>query len=272
MHWLVGPVGSVGGVAVLRRYGPWHKLEDVLYELQVLDRIAALGWSVPRALTPPKYVSGHLWCLFSYVSGCPRRPRTDASVREDHRARGRLLAELHADLATLTAIGQRPGWQRRDELLGPRTDGSSVEDIIKTRVVPNEAVIMLDYADRARARFAELRAERLPVIITHGDLIGSNVRYVKGTLSGIIDFDLTHLDHRAADFVWTWRGEHDDFVHGYEEVTPLSAVDRALLAPAYWASVLDSARMKLLWEHLPEQVSLASRVKALQRRSEFAIE
>ena len=74
-------------------------------------------------------------------------------------------------------------------------------------------------------------------------MIGGNVLYVKGALSGIIDFGFTHLDHRAADFVWTWRGKHDDFVRGYEEVTPLTATDHALLAPAYWASVLDSTRM-----------------------------
>ena len=275
MHWLVGNSGGVGhddGVAVLRRYGPWHALDDVLYELRVLNRVAALGWPVPRALASPTRVGRHVWGLFSYIRGRPRRPRTRASVREEQRARGRLLAELHADLETLVDLGQRPGCQRREEVLGPRADGPSVEDIIKTRVVPGEATILLDYADRARARFAELEAERLPVQVIHGDLIGTNVRYLKGTLSGIIDFDFTHLDHRAADFVWTWRAENDDFVYGYEEVRPLTATDRALLTPAFWASVLDSARLKLLWQDLPTRVSLASRVKALQHRSALTID
>ena len=35
----------------------------------------------------------------------------------------------------------------------------------------------------------------------------------------------------------------------------------------YWASVLDSVRMKLLWEDLPPRVSLPRRIEALQRRS-----
>jgi Ser/Thr protein kinase RdoA (MazF antagonist) len=266
------------GVAVLRRYGPWHTVDDVAYELRVLEHVAARGWAVPRALTAPARVGRHLWCLFSYVRGRPRQPRTDASRREDQRRRGRLLAALHADLATLSDLGQRPGWRRREDVLGPRTDGPSVEEIIKTRVVPDEAAIMLDYADWARARFAALRAERRPVLVTHGDLIGGNVLHVWGTLTGIIDFDFTHLDHRAAEFAWTWRGKNDDFVRGYEEVTPLTAADRALLAPAYWATVLDSARMELLWGapgNQPErtrQVSLPGVVQFLRRRSALTLE
>ena len=75
-------------------------------------------------------------------AGQPRRPRTDAAVRAELRARGRLLAALHADLATLTDLAQRPGWRRRDEVLGPRADGPSVEDVITARVVPGDAAIL----------------------------------------------------------------------------------------------------------------------------------
>jgi Ser/Thr protein kinase RdoA (MazF antagonist) len=279
MHWLVGGLrgsrnagneGDGSDLAVLRRYGPWRAPEEVAYELQVLERLAALGWLVPHALTSPRQAGRHLWCLFSYVRGRPRRPRVAASVREDQRRRGRLLATLHTDLATLTDLGQRPGWHRRDEVLESRIDGPSVEEVIKARVVPDEAAIMLEYAERARARFAAVRVERLPTMIIHGDLIGGNVLYVKGALSGIIDFDFTHLDHRAADFVWTWRGRYDDFVHGYEEVTPLTEADRALLAPALWTSMLDSARLELRWADRTdsgERVSLPGVVKYLQRRS-----
>jgi Ser/Thr protein kinase RdoA (MazF antagonist) len=290
MHWLVGGLreaadtgaaasGRAGDVgdgrrapecAVLRRYGPWREPDEVAYELRVLERTAALGWPVPRALTPPTRVGRHLWCLFHYLRGRPRQPRAAASRREDQRRRGRLLASLHADLATLAGLGQRPGWRRRDEVLGPRAGGPSVEDVIKERVVPDEAAIMLDYAERARVRFAALQPERLPVMVVHGDLIGSNLLYTRGALSGIVDFDFTHLDHRAADFVWTWRGHHDDFVRGYEEVTPLTAADRALLAPSFWAAVLESARLELLWGNAspaPERVSLPGVVEYLQRRS-----
>jgi Ser/Thr protein kinase RdoA (MazF antagonist) len=269
MHWLVA---NAGGAAVLRRYGPWHDLADIGYELRVLERIAALGWPVPAALAPPEYVGRHWWGLFSYVPGRPRRPRTGAAARAEQRARGRLLARLHADLAGLTDLGQRPGWRRREEVLDPWPGAPSVEEVIVARVVPDEASIFLAYADRVRDRFAALGAARLPAQVTHGDLIGGNVRYAGGRLSGVIDFDFTHLDHRVADFAWTWRAEDDEFIYGYEEVAPLAAAERELLTPAYWASVLDSARTKLLWEDLPARVSLASRVRALQRRSALTTE
>ena len=93
-------------------------------------------------------------------------------------------------------------------------------------------------------------------MVTHGDLIGGNVLYARGALSGVIDFDFAHLDLRVADFVWTWRGRYDDFVRGYEEVTPLPATERALLAPAYWVTVLDSVRMELLWSDSTARVPL----------------
>lgn len=56
------------------------------------------------------------------------------------------------------------------------------------------------------------------------------------------------------------------------EVTPLEAAERALLTPAFWASVLDSVRVKLLWEDLPQRVSLPNTIKALQRRSELTVD
>ena len=153
---------------------------------------------------------------------------------------------------------------RWEEVLDPRLDGPSVEDIIKARVVPEDAAIMLEYAGRARERFAALGAACLPAMVTHGDLIGGNVLYSRGALSGVIDFDFTHLDLRVADFVWTWRGTYDDFVRGYEEVTPLTATERALLAPAYWVTVLDSVRMELLWSDSTAPVPLPGTIRYLR--------
>ncbi|HEU5316325.1 MAG TPA: phosphotransferase, partial [Chloroflexota bacterium] len=272
MHWVVAGMrgGDADGRAVLRRYRPRLEEVEVAYELRVLARVAALRWHVPVALTEPVRVGRHLWCLFRYIPGAPKRARSEHGKREEQRSRGRLLARLHADLATLGDVGQRHGWQRREEVLGPRDDGLTVEEVIRERVVPEEAEIMLAYAERARVRFAKVDAPRRPVMVVHGDLITGNVLYRKGELSGVIDFDFTHLDHRAADFVWTWRGRNDEVVRGYEEVTPLSETDRALLAPCYWVSVLDSARSEALHESdQSRRVSLPGNVAYLQRRSEL---
>jgi aminoglycoside phosphotransferase (APT) family kinase protein len=272
MHWVVAGVrgGDAEGRAVLRRYRPRLQEDEVAYELRVLERIAALGWHVPVALTSPVRVGRHLWCLFKYIPGAAKRPRAEKSEREDQRSRGRLLARLHADLATLTDFGQRPGWQRREEVLGPRDDGPTVEEVIRARVVPDEAEIMLAYAERARVRFAKADAARRPAMAVHGDLITGNVLYRRGELSGVIDFDFTHLDHRAADFVWTWRGRNDEVVRGYEEISPLSETDRALLAPCFWVSVLDWVRYKALHESdQSRRLSASGNVAYLQRQSEL---
>ena len=181
-----------------------------------------------------------------------------------------LLAALHADLETLTDLpGRDPAGGAGRRCSTPAPDGPSVEDIIKARVVPEDAAIMLEYAGRARERFAALGTARLPAMVTHGDLIGANVLYSRGALSGVIDFDFTHLDIRVADFVWTWRGTYDDFVRGYEDVKPLTATEGALLAPAYWVTVLNSVRMELLKSNGTAPVPLPGTIRYLRRRSEL---
>ena len=149
--------------AVLRRYGPWHSLEDVAYELRVLDRMAALGWPVPPGAGLPRAASGATSGACSATSpagrGGPAPPRP---VRAELRARGRLLAALHADLATLTDLRQRPAWRRREELLDPWPGSPSVEDIIEARVAPEAPRSCSEYAAWVRARFAALGAARAP--------------------------------------------------------------------------------------------------------------
>jgi hypothetical protein len=54
-------------------------------------------------------------------------------------------------------------------------------------------------------------------------------------LTGILDFEATHLNYRVADFALSWRGDQDEVIEGYEEVHPLSERDRQLLIPAYWS-------------------------------------
>ncbi len=53
-------------------------------------------------------------------------------------------------------------------------------------------------------------------------------------LSGVLDFESTHLDFRVADFALSWRGSYDEVVHGYEAVHPLSDLDWQLLVPVFW--------------------------------------
>lgn len=56
-----------------------------------------------------------------------------------------------------------------------------------------------------------------------------NLRFQKGKLSGILDFELAHWDHRVGDFALSWRGKYDEVVYGYDEVSPLEPEEWELL-------------------------------------------
>ena len=101
-HWLVE---SRGSRLVLRGYSE-EPFEDIVYELEVMRRLLALGWPVPAAIEEPILVDGRTWCLFSWLPGASRQS-TNSS--EERRARGRLLAQLHDSTALLLGMGQRRG-------------------------------------------------------------------------------------------------------------------------------------------------------------------
>lgn len=239
-HWLVG---TPDGPVVLRRYTPNRSLGDAAYEVRLLDHLDRRGWPVPIAITPPVESAGSVWCLVRYMPGRVPAPRSVGGIRAEQRRRGRLLAQLHADMASLAEIGQREGWRRADEGLIERTGRPPVNDVLSAfeRSSPEEGRILRGYNDRMRERLAGLLPHAPAQIPIHGDLTPWNLRYTRGTLSAVLDFDAAHLDLRVADFALTWRGQYDEVIRGYKEVSPLEPVERELLLPIYWAWVIASA-------------------------------
>jgi aminoglycoside phosphotransferase (APT) family kinase protein len=155
--------------------------------------------------------------------------------QQSQRDRGRLLARLHHDLATLTDLGQRPGSRRAEDIVG---DPALIEQLrAYERLFPWEARLMRWHVDRARHAFTEVDRADCPLMVLHGDFINPNLLYENGVLTGVIDFESTHLNHRISEFALAWRGTYDDVLHGYTDVTPLTDTDWALLAPALWAWV-----------------------------------
>jgi aminoglycoside phosphotransferase (APT) family kinase protein len=226
LHWLVS---ARDRPLVLRRYQP-QPLAEVAYELRVLHRLAARGWPVPVAVAEPRMADGRVWCLFRWLPGAPQRV---TGVPAEQRARGRLLAELHADLETLADLGQRPGWRRAEAVLADEGLASSLRAY--GRLFPEQARVMRWHADRARECFDRLDLRHRRLLVLHGDFLPQNLLYRSGALSGVLDFEWTHLNHRASEFALAWRGRHDAVVHGYDEVRPLDDLDRALLAPTLWS-------------------------------------
>ena len=230
-HWLVEARRER---LVLRRWS--QPADEIDYELRLLERIAALGWPVAPAVAGPIELVGHFWSLAPFLPGDPSSEKYSIA---EQRARGRLLAAFHADLAQLGGFGQRGAWRRCEQILGDPTLDGVLTDHERTR--PEEIRIIRWHLDRARARVAGLQLHARPGRVIHGDFTPWNLRFKDGRLSGILDFELSHWDHRVGDFALAWRGKYDDVIHGYAEVAPLEPEEWALITPLWWAWLIDGA-------------------------------
>jgi Ser/Thr protein kinase RdoA (MazF antagonist) len=106
---------------------------------------------------------------------------------------------------------------------------------------PEFGSILIAYFTHTQERLADLLPGAPPPIPIHGDFTPWNLRFRHGRVSAVLDLDASYLDLRVADFALTWRGAHEDVLLGYEEVSPLSQVERDLVLPVYWAWVIASA-------------------------------
>ena len=219
---------------MLRRWA--QSADDVDYELRLLENIAALGWPVAPAVGELIERAGCFWSLFPFLDGAP--PSVEDPIAEQ-RARGRLLARFHADLATLHGFGQRKNWRRCEEIFGdPMLDRVLTEH---ERERPEEVRILRWHLDRGRHRVAGLSLPDRPGLVIHGDFTPWNLRFKEGHLSGILDFELAHWNHRVGDFALSWRGKYDQVIHGYAQVSPLAPEEWALITPLWWAGLIDGA-------------------------------
>jgi Ser/Thr protein kinase RdoA (MazF antagonist) len=228
-HWLV----MRGRVQlVLRR---WYQPRDEIdYELRLLADLAALGAPVAPALEEPVEFAEHWWSLAPVLPGEPAE-----DVRSEPRRRGRLLAEFHTSLRQLGGCGQRGNWRRCEEILGdPALDRLLPEREPKQ---PEEVRLLRWHLDRARERAAPLKLEDRAGMVIHGDFTRWNLHFERERLSGILDFELAHWDHRIGDFALAWRGKYDEVIHGYEEVSPLEPEEWEALTPVWWTGLIHAA-------------------------------
>lgn len=247
VHWLVR---TEHDLIVLRRYWARRTLKYVQYEMSLTQSLSTAGWPVPTPVAEPVEAGGFVWYAFTHLPGRSRIPRTEEAVRSEQRSRGRLLADFHRDMAPCSNLGQREGWVRADEVFVRSNDGPALDEVLTMLALrrPDEARLLSWHADWALTRMEELEAHKLPGVIVHGDFAPWNLRYRHGQLSGIFDFDLSHLNLRVADFALSWRGMHDEVIVGYNEVEPLDEVEWELITPVWWAWCLAGARDQLIRE------------------------
>ena len=238
-HWLVE---SRRQRWVLRRW--WRPADavewtSINYEVRLMESLAALGWPVAATVAGPMEIGGHVWSLAPFLPGDLPTAADLHGGTEEQRARGRLLARFHEALAQLPEFGQRAGWRRCEEILA-----DPALDTVLTRhepAYPEDVRILRWHLERARERIAGLPMLNWPGIVVHGDFTPWNLRFTEGRLSGILDFELAHWDHRVADFALSWRGKYDEVIHGYAEVSPLTREEYELITPLWWAQLIEGA-------------------------------
>ncbi|RAP74231.1 phosphotransferase enzyme family protein [Paenibacillus montanisoli] len=232
-HWLVNFNNER---LVLRLWSNAIHIDDIQYEVSLLKSVAELGWPVAAVIEGPIEFGGQMWGLFPYLHGEPPSVENPAA---EQRARGRLMARFHADLRGLSGIGQRKDWRRCEEILfDDELDLLLSENEMKR---PEEIRVLRWHLERARKRVEGLKLHSRPGIVIHGDFTPWNLRFQEGKLSGILDFELAHWDHRVGDFALSWRGKYDEVVYGYDEVSPLEPEEWELLTPMWWAGLIEGA-------------------------------
>ena len=192
-----------------------------------------MEWPVATMDEPVAY-NGRLWSLMTFLPGAAGV--YDAS---EARARGRLLAEFHADTAQIEGLGQRAGWRRCEAILGDLELDLILS--LNERVRAEEVRVVRWHLDRARKRIEGLGLKGRPGIPVHGDFAPWNLLFEGERLSGMIDFELAHEDHRVGDFVLSWRGKYDEVIRGYDEVSPLEPEEWAMIVPVWWAQLIEGA-------------------------------
>jgi Ser/Thr protein kinase RdoA (MazF antagonist) len=212
--------------------------QDWEYPLRVAAALRALGWPTPEPIEEPLVVPDGAWVLFARLPGEPRQ-----ASEEERRARGRLLAELHQAAAATGITGQRGGFARPAEVVGD----PELEHRLRVYETahPEEGGILRRCRDAAVSWFDEHPEPDAPRSVIHGDFAPWNLLYDDGRLTGLIDFEGSHHTFQVADFVLSWRGYQDEVLRGYQEVRPLSELEREMIVPVYRAWMFLGLRQRL---------------------------
>ncbi|MGA0599416.1 phosphotransferase enzyme family protein [Caulobacter sp. KR2-114] len=237
IHWRVR---AGGAVFVLRRFADGPQADaSAAWEQELVSDLRGAGCPAPEALEPPRRIGDGLWLLMRHIEG-RRGPQSGVST-DDYRALGGQLADLHALSERLPPRAQRPGWSDFTDAGQPVAGGDvDREGLLKDlrhaapqAAGPIEAALAAYAARDLPSRFAGA-----PQIAVHGDFAPWNIIRRGGSLAGLIDFEMAHLDVAAADLAMSRRGYHDAVVEGYCARRPLPAAQLAALDALWTGSLL----------------------------------
>ncbi|HEY3887394.1 MAG TPA: phosphotransferase [Caulobacteraceae bacterium] len=222
VHWAV----RAGDARyVLRRYGA-ETPGDAAWEIDSIERLAKAGVPVPRVVGGLREIEGARYILMPWLG---RRRLAHPPVSDTAYERlGSFLADFHSATSHLPEPPQRPKWTSNVDGAFPRTGGATRRAELLAALAEVDATMARRLADAA----ATLEARDLPRVfagyprrLVHGDFAPWNIRVHGQGITGVIDFDLAHVDVRAADIAMARRGSHDGVVRGYLKRATLTDVE-----------------------------------------------
>jgi Ser/Thr protein kinase RdoA (MazF antagonist) len=245
-NWLVETASAEP--VVLRRYRASATVAELAYEHDVLHHLDAAGWTVPAPASDLVQHDGAWYCLTRYVPGTAVRPEN----AWQRLRRGRDLARLHLALRGLAErIGQRPGYHPQHSGVTTRTGFDWEADV---RALEHANPRLAAWAHAATGQVHDdlnaVGAGGLPLTVIHGDFAEWNVHYQDKLLSGVIDFDLTHLDSRPYELAIARTYRAPEAADGYRAELarrgwPLSDLEEAAIGPVYRAFRLGMAACEI---------------------------
>lgn len=240
-HWRVEAADDA--VFVLRRYIAVRSAAAIGVEHEVLMRLAERQWPVAAPIDAGNgnrivEHDARLYALFPFIRG-----ELGAAHSRGHlRVRGRLLARLHGELATLPVDNQRDGFSRTWEL---DTPDATFDGVLRAFGAEHRELASAIRGERYRnlRELSRLGYGPLPQQLVHGDFSRDNLLFDSGELAAVLDFDFVHLDARVADIAWSVLSDWPPadtaidpaaaaaFVGGYLEHTQLSETELRLIVP-----------------------------------------
>jgi Ser/Thr protein kinase RdoA (MazF antagonist) len=246
-------VSTRHGRYILKVYGHGHRSTgEIEWEVELLAHLAGKGIAVaPAILRADGRAVGLLGApegarpavLFACAEGAkPAAPSTD--LYHDF---GRVVAQVHRAADDFTTR------QPRRPLDLPHLLDRSLPVVLPHLLQrPEDHAFVTRLAAAVRERLTTLAAQGLDWGVCHGDVSLDNIHIAPDRRIIIYDFDLAGPGWRACDpygvMTWVTRGQPafwDAFLHGYQEVRPLTEVDRAALPWFVPVRLLDNMRFHL---------------------------
>ena len=178
--------------------------------------------------------------------------RRNAWTDRDYERLGELLADVHAATDRLPAPPQRPGWTPYVDAALPIVGGAARRAELLAALAKVDPGVAARFARAAEALEARDLAQvfaRYPRRTIHADFSPWNIRLSGGQLTGLLDFELAHVDLLAGDLAQSRRGSHDGVVRGYLRRRSLTDAELANL-DAFWLACI----MAGVWRELEQRL------------------